>query len=187
MEKGITRELSRFAVPINLGLIPKPIPIMIEGSYGSHGSGSFLNEYVNESNRYNKIICISGGVGITALLPKLLTLRDSPHKSKSTKIKLYWSSRSQSLVDSVQELFPTTVFSDPEKSCWDGIETHISVGTRLHLEEIIDTELTKSDDHTGTLVVVSGPKGMADSVRNLVTTRAKRGIVVKFIQESFEW
>ncbi|WVQ62150.1 uncharacterized protein L199_000288 [Kwoniella botswanensis] len=182
MEKGITQSLSHHSLPLSSTSVPTPIPILIEGSYGSyHGHGNFLNEYLDYSAEYRNILCIAGGVGITAILPKLFTVSRSPWRSTDASIKLYWSVRTRPLVDAVEDLLPKGGNEDR----WGNIQTSVSVGNRLHLEEIVDTELGSAGK--GTLVVVSGPRGMADTVRKLVIAKAREGVLVKFVQESFDW
>ncbi|OCF55416.1 hypothetical protein L486_06899 [Kwoniella mangroviensis CBS 10435] len=182
MEKGITQSLSHHSLPLSSTSVPTPIPILIEGSYGSyHGHGNFLNEYLDYSAEYPNILCIAGGVGITAILPKLSTVAQSPWRSTDGSIKLYWSVRTRPLVDAVEDLLPKGGNEDR----WGDIQAHIAVGTRLHLEEIVNIELGSAGK--GTLVVVSGPRGMADTVRKLVTAKAREGVLVKFVQESFDW
>ncbi|WWC58686.1 uncharacterized protein I303_101230 [Kwoniella dejecticola CBS 10117] len=198
IEKGITSELSQFAIS-SLSSAPAPIPrklklpILIEGPYGTRTNNSdFLNEYINDSAKYPKIVCIAGGVGITAVLPKLQVAVSSPLRTSKGPVKLYWGARTRNLIDAVEDLIATKDSQDGSesesesgKNSWGDIQTHFQVGTRLHLQEIVDDELKEGEK--GTLVVVSGPKGMANEVRRSVITKAKQGIIVKFVQESFDW
>ncbi|WVW82351.1 hypothetical protein I302_104358 [Kwoniella bestiolae CBS 10118] len=179
VEKGITEALSHLAHPRDSQGVPRSIPILIEGSYGT-------SSLFERSHKYSKAIAIAGGVGVTALLPKLVDHVSSPSETQlrtQGKVKLFWSVRTEPLVHAVQGM----VGQDK----WDKIDSDIVIGSRLHLEEILDSELPEKAENGGEreriLVLVSGPRGMADEVRRLVTSKARRGINVRFEQESFDW
>lgn len=124
--------------------------VLIEGPYGSHED---LSEYAN-------LICIAGGVGVTACLPYL---RAHPgHK------RLYWGSRSQALIDSLATLTQNL-----------SIET--SVHKRLDIRSILEGQ-----DGGDLAVVVSGPPTMMDETREIVCQLSQHRRM-KFIAESFSY
>jgi len=126
------------------------VRVLIEGPYGSHED---LSEYTN-------LVCIAGGVGITACLPYL---RAHPgHK------RLYWGSRSQALIDSLASLTQNL-----------SIET--SVHKRLDIRSILEGQ-----DAGDLAVVVSGPPAMMDETREIVSQLSKYRRI-KFIAESFSY
>lgn len=146
----------------------KTLPCLVESSYGNnifgdHGSAG-LSSHPN-------LICIAGGVGITAMLPYL--------RGHVGRTKLYWGVRKQSLVDAMRDTLDVT-------AC----EIEVSQGRRLDLPSILEREIRKGADlGVGTAVVVSGPAGMADDARNIVSrlARKERGVVVAYVEESYSW
>ncbi|OTA76431.1 hypothetical protein M434DRAFT_402510 [Hypoxylon sp. CO27-5] len=121
------------------------LPVLIEGPYGNH-------DYLLE---YPTLICIAGGVGVTAVLPYM--------RAHPSHAFLYWSSRTQALVDLTKPLTHS-------------FHMEVVVGRRLDLRNILESQLDNF------AVVVSGPPGMMDEVREIVgkVARKKR---IKFIAE----
>jgi len=127
------------------------VKVLIEGSYGRH---EILSEFPT-------LLCIAGGVGITACLPYL---RAFPGNAT-----LHWGSRSQALVDSL------TSFSK-----FPAINIDAVVGKRLDLISILGNQ---QGDFA---VVVSGPPEMVDEVRKIVSKLARKKRI-KLVTESFYW
>lgn len=125
------------------------IEILVEGSYGKF----------QDLSSYPTLICIAGGVGITACLPYL---RMHPGNTR-----LYWGSRSEALVNSIKPLI-------------QNFHTEFKIGQRLDLEYILEEQ---GDNYA---VVVSGPGSMMDEVREIVSrlARTKR---IMLVPESFSW
>jgi hypothetical protein len=131
------------------------IPVLVEAPYCAPAD---LSEYSN-------IIAITGGVGITAILPLV--------RAHTGRVKLYWGSRTQTLID---EMFTLLV----------GVEKEVFVGKRMNITHILENEL--KGETSQTVVVVSGPASMADDVRNEVNRlRRSEKISVKLVEESFTW
>ena len=59
------------------------LPVLVDSAYGPH----------EDLSEYSLLICIAGGVGITACVPYL-----RPHPSST---KLFWGPRSQGIVDAM--------------------------------------------------------------------------------------
>ena len=154
------------------------VPVLIESSYGHEASCS------HPTADFPNTICIAGGVGITAVLPTL-SQGLSLHASQGSN-KLFWGVRDEALVDAVESLI-ADVHVDGEsgvKTWARHVETHVVVGQRLNLREILEQELSSG---IGTTVLVSGPEGMADDVRNIVSGLGRGTAVVRFVEESFSW
>ncbi|CAG8418511.1 unnamed protein product [Penicillium salamii] len=148
------------------------LPVLIESApsnpLGTAGHYQPTAEYPNT-------ICIVGGVGITAILPFLLS--QSSIRTMGARTKLYWGSRSQALVDSVRsEVGPQ----------WSHIDQEVSVGQRFDIKEVLSDELLRSGS-TGTTIMVCGPPSMSDDVRFHVVAFGRHGARVRLAQESFGW
>jgi hypothetical protein len=141
------------------GLLRKRIslPVLVEASYG----------VPQNLDRYPLLLCIAGGVGITAILPYLHS-----HKGHT---KLFWGSRSATLVSALREEIK-------------GLEGETLVGKRLFIKLILQREFVKIGDAVDVTVVVSGPKGMGHEVREFVCEVAKRRSgEVRLVDENFGW
>lgn len=125
------------------------IKVLVEGSYGKH----------KDLSNYRTLICIAGGVGITACLPYL---RLHPGNTR-----LYWGSRSEALVNSLKPLIQNF---NPE----------IRIRQHLDLASILEEQ---GDDYA---VVVSGPGSMMDEARDIVS-RLARTKHITLVTESFSW
>jgi hypothetical protein len=116
---------------------------------------------------YPVLICVAGGVGITSILPFL-------HAHQGTT-RLYWGSRSQGLVNALRDEIR-------------GYNGEISVGRRLFVKLVLQREFSRVDGGTPVAVVVSGPKGMCEEVREFCCEIAgKRRGEVRFLDENFSW
>lgn len=124
----------------------------------SYGSLHSLRAHPN-------LIAIAGGVGVVTVLPLLKV-----HPGRS---KLYWGLRTPGLSD---ELNDDLV----------GVDKEVFVGQRMDVQAILEQELA-GDRAKGAVVVVSGPSGLADDVRAVVSElgRKKDAWVVKLVDESF--
>ncbi|KAG2011153.1 metalloreductase [Coprinopsis cinerea AmutBmut pab1-1] len=166
-----------------------PLPVIIESSYHA-------NPAMRDLAHCTTLLCIAGGVGITAIVPIVKSF-------SGPRTRLAWGMRTESLLVAVEPELKTL----NERS----VEVETSVGRRLDLGRILREEMrlverhSHSGDHgkeeaagssstsgveaVGDLgVVVCGPTGMADEVRNLVAELApqsRRGVV--FVDEAFSW
>lgn len=151
------------------------LPVLIESAYGPP----------EDLSEYPLLICIAGGVGITACIPYLRA-----HPGASTK--LYWGVRSRGIVDAMAGSLV-------------GVEKECFVGERMDVGEVLRRELgggvggmdggmEEGDEGQGVgegeaVVMVSGPCGMADQVREVVCEMRKRGRGrgIRLVEESFGW
>ena len=132
------------------------LPVLVESAYGPH----------EDLSEYSLLICVAGGVGITACIPHL--------RAHPGSTKLFWGVRSQGIVDAMA---PSLT----------GVEQKTYIGKRMNISEVLRKEL--SDSATTAVVLVSGPSKMADEVRCVVSElgRQQSGIKVKLIEEAFSW
>jgi hypothetical protein len=68
---------------------------------------------------------------------------------------------------------------------WGDVDVQISIGDRFNLRTVIDGDI--SAGRGGTTVLVCGPAGMADEVRDIVTGLGRHGATVRLVEESFTW
>lgn len=177
---GLTSLLSRKLMST------RGIPVLVEGSYGT--AGSFMQDgHPTPTHQYPNLICIAGGVGITGVLPALdhFNVTGRPLGQR----KLYWGVRTMPLVHSVEGMLGYDCGNAMERS-WGDVGVTLSVGLRLNLRMILDSELRQQEG--GTTVVVCGPAGMADDVRYIVSALGRHSgdngpILVKLVVENFTW
>lgn len=133
------------------------LPVFVEASYGTHVDTSHAPH----------LVCIVGGIGITAALPYL---RSHPGSSK-----LYWGVRSAGIVHAVDD------------ELLRNVDKEVFVGSRMNVGEVIREEIAYAGEG-GVTVVVSGPGGMADEARKAVTEMGRGGRVnVRLVDEAFSW
>lgn len=148
----------------------KTLPVLVESSYGH----SLLHDQHGDLDKYPTVVCIAGGVGITAVLPIL-----AKHAGNR---KLYWGLRNRGLLDAAQDMFDSHALA--------GVERHVSVGERLDLQRCLEREIGCAEKgEEKIVVVVSGPAGMADEVRTTVARLAKscKRAEVMFVEECYSW
>jgi hypothetical protein len=124
---------------------------------------------------YPTLICIAGGVGITALLP---VLRSHSCIGRSA---LYWSTHSEALVEAVE--------LDALRHAH--VDVQVKIGERWDVHAIVRAEARNGVGKGDVVVMVSGPNGMADAVRAAVVRvnlalLSKRGRV-RLVEECFSW
>jgi hypothetical protein len=164
-QTGITKALAKRA-SISPGQSTK-VRVLIEGPYPHSG------RVASALAHCSRVVCIAGGVGITGCLPHIT--------SSDKNVMLFWSSRKASLPNEVVPLFghlPSNVH----------VET--TVGERLDLNSILTRELTMRNDGGVVGIIVCGPPGMADDVREKVTWLAryhKSASPYMLLDESFSW
>ena len=133
------------------------LPVLVESSYGRH----------EDLSEYPSLVCIAGGVGVTAVMPYL-------HLHPGLK-KLYWGVRNDGII---KALGPSL----------RGIAKHLFVGKRMVLRDVLEEAICDARPD-GVAIVVSGPSGMADEVRVLAGElgRKKSLVNIKLVEESFSW
>ncbi|RFU74983.1 ferric-chelate reductase fre2 [Trichoderma arundinaceum] len=170
---------------------PAGIPVLVEASYGP-GMTFLQDEEVVPTCEFPNILCIAGGVGVTAVLPILNRTNHLMHPIGATK--LYWGVRTQPLVHAVEEMLGVgrnkgDVMKDVEEKLWGNVQVTVSVGQRLDLRTVIETEL--KSQRGGTTVVVCGPPEMADEVRCIVSGISRHATekepVARLAVECFSW
>ncbi|KAJ4295254.1 hypothetical protein N0V90_007265 [Kalmusia sp. IMI 367209] len=133
------------------------LPVLVESSYGTH----------IDTSCFPHLVCIVGGIGITAVLPYL---RSHPGSSK-----LYWGVRSAGIVHAVDD----ELLRD--------IDKEVFVGSRMNIRDVLREEVVFAGAG-GTTVLVSGPGGMADEARMVVSEIGRKSKVnVRLVDEAFSW
>jgi hypothetical protein len=126
---GVTKELR----------MRKTVPVLVESSYGE--SMLFSQEHVLDS--HPNLVCIVGGVGITAVAP-ILAKHLGPKK-------LYWGVRTPGLVEALQDIWDDDAYA--------GVGRHVTIGERMDLQDILGREIC-GDNGVGTTIVVSGKQSV---------------------------
>ena len=143
------------------------LPVLVEGSYGS--------AMPLQLSQCSSLLCIAGGVGVSAVLPLL-------HEAGLRDARLCWGMRNASLLEA---------FKDEIASLSPAVQVETSIRTRLSIADIVKEELCGIRGGAGPVgVVVCGPPGMADDVRLAVTKLARNGSVrrgVVLLDETFAW
>ena len=162
-----------------------PIPVLVEGSYGVESRNLFPHNQVRADASYPHIVCIAGGVGVTAVLP---ILEDAQSLGKPIgDVKLYWGSRSQALVDAVSSSITSRSVGPDGGIRWGVADVQLSIGERMDVRSILEAEINERKVG-GTTVVVCGPAAMADEVRCTVAALGRHsGVAVRLVEESFDW
>lgn len=167
------------------------IPVLVEASY-DHGMAFLQGHEIIPTCEFPNILCIAGGVGITAMLPILDRANNLSRPIGTTK--LYWGVRTRPLMGAVEEMLhvrkeKTSEMKDIEEKRWGSVEVIVSIGHRLDLQTLTQTELKSQIG--GTTMVVCGPPEMADEVRCIVLGisrhATKGGPVARLVVECFSW
>lgn len=162
---GVTKQLAhRIQTASNA---PVRLRVVIDGPYPSGPS--------TELSQCSDIVCIAGGIGITAVLPFLRSFPSPRHG------KLFWGCRQQGLVNALEAELTSLPAS---------INVVTSVGQRLALADILQRELTPTLADKGLVaLVVCGPPAMADEVRHCLHLLATANAIRPFIlcDEAFSW
>ncbi|KAL1598964.1 hypothetical protein SLS60_008109 [Paraconiothyrium brasiliense] len=133
------------------------LPVFVESSYGTHVDTSHLPH----------LVCIVGGIGITAVLPYL---RSHPGSSK-----LYWGVRSIGIVHAVDD------------ELLKNVDKVVFVGSRMNIRTVVQEEAAFAGEG-GITVLVSGPGGMADEARVVVSEIGRQGKAsMRLVDEAFSW
>lgn len=167
--KGLTKTLAArlLAAPADAGGQRRiTLPVLVESSYHA-------NPAMHDLVHCSTLLCIAGGVGVTAVLPIMRSF-------EGAKIRLAWGMRNECLIPVVEPQL-----RELRRNPAVHIETR--VGERLQLLDLLKEEVEKEGE--GALgIVVCGPTGMADEVRYAVAELAfkvKRAVI--FVDEAFSW
>ncbi|KAF2738963.1 ferric reductase-like protein transmembrane component 4 [Polyplosphaeria fusca] len=133
------------------------LPVLVESSYGAHA----------ETAELPHLVCIVGGIGITAVMPYL--------RAHPGSCKLYWGVRSEGIVHAIDDELLST------------IDKEVFVGGRMNIREVLTDEIAFAG-RGGVTIVVSGPSSMADETRFVVSEigRCKKANI-RLIDEAFSW
>jgi len=162
MPQGITFFMRTRAGTTGLLRKRQRLPVLVEASYGPP----------EDLALYHHLICIAGGVGITAVLTHL---RMHTRANGPGSARLYWGNRSRGLVHALHD----------DVSPFGG---EIAYKTRLDIPSILRREFERVGEEESVAIVVSGPKSMADEVRRVICEIGKsRKGDIKLVDEAFGW
>lgn len=146
------------------------VKVLIDGSYHSNAH--------QQLHGCAALLCIGGGIGITALLPLLQSFR-----GEATCSHLFWGTRKRDLIDGLAPEIASLTAA--------GVEVETTVGKRLDLDAILRKEMVWAGSEQGKLgIVVCGPASMADDVREKVARFSKETLTRRpfvFVDEAFSW
>ncbi|KAF6763717.1 metalloreductase [Ephemerocybe angulata] len=125
------------------------LPVLVESSYHS-------NPATHDLAHCSTLLCIAGGVGITAVLPIMRSF-------EGVRTRLAWGMRNEYLLHAVDPQLKE-LKHDPS------VQIETRVGERLPLFDLLKEEMENEGE--GALgIVVCGPTGMADEL----ASKAKKG------------
>ncbi|KAF4966680.1 hypothetical protein FSARC_5669 [Fusarium sarcochroum] len=143
--------------------------VVVEGPY--HHSGHISPQLAQCSD----LLCIAGGVGITACLPYV-------RQGASGSTKLFWSSRKKGLV---------TALTPALANLSGSVQVETVVGERLDLRGILTKELVLGTNDAGPLaIVICGPPSMADQAREEIVEIMRTKTLCRayvLLDEAFSW
>jgi hypothetical protein len=141
--------------------------VLVEGPYNHSG------RIASQLKSCKSILCIAGGVGITGCLPYT--------KYDNKDIRLFWSNRKPDLADEMAPILAQLTAN---------VQLETTVGQRLDLESILRKELLSDIDGGLLAIIVCGPPGMADEVREKITWLARFNTLSRpylLLDEAFSW
>ncbi|SPO04648.1 related to FRE1 - ferric (and cupric) reductase [Cephalotrichum gorgonifer] len=142
--------------------------ILIDGPYDHSGRVS------SQLAQCTGVLYIAGGVGITACLPYIA-------QSGAKDSKLFWSVRQTGLATALEP----TLAALPSN-----VRVETTVGQRLDLDALLGQEMVGAKNEGPLAIVVCGPPGMADDVRQKVVSFAKANVLGRpyvLLDEAFSW
>ncbi|KAF5613133.1 FRE1-ferric (and cupric) reductase [Fusarium subglutinans] len=142
--------------------------VIVEGPY--HHSGDISPQL----SHCKDILCIAGGIGITACLPYL-------RQGASGNTKIFWSSRKKGLITAL-----TSALTDLPRS----VKVETVVGERLDLRGILTQELIGAPGDGALAIVMCGPPGMADEVRRDIVEIVRSNALCRayvLLDEAYSW
>lgn len=171
--KGITKSLQRQLQFERHGKIP--IDVTMEGPYGHQANLQHVD----------RILCIGGGIGITALLAyvQYYTAARKSGTIKARRLVLAWSYRESELGDLVRQMLPKDaglLGVDLMFKCTSNSDTL----ERLQVADVVEIE---AQGIKRLAVIVCAPGGLADEVRREVVANIGGATVIDLHEDSFAW
>ena len=203
------------ALLADLAKKPQPVPLLIEGPYGS------AKHFPDFASNFDYVLMVAGGVGATFTMP---IYRDLISKGEDDMVRFIWSTKNyadsqwgvEALLEQCEGIFPdgfepyetqknTTSIANRSRKVDESIELLEREGLlgdeRASLEEntegnhrpdipnIVDQTFTYSciGNEGRVAVLVCGPKGLERSVRREVGRWVGKGRDVFWHAEEFGW
>lgn len=146
------------------------LPVLLDGPYPNNRPGAVL--------RCDRVLIITGGIGITGVLPWAAASR------QQANVRLCWSVRVGDGERLVEALRPALEAAVPAAE-----DREVRVGRRFDPRELIEAEVRAGWRRIG--VVVCGPGGLCDDVRAAVAEIGRReashGVVLELEVDAYSW
>lgn len=143
-------------------LTPTPsLLTLVEGPYSSQHANSLFTA--------DRLVVVAGGIGITGAFPYIWGSLNS---------KLYWSVKTTN-EPLLQEFDGAIGNSNAERD--------VRVGERFVMKDVLAKEVEVLGGKGRLGVVVCGPAGMCDELREAVVEVCRRGVAVELHVEAFVW
>lgn len=183
---GVTAKLAKRVTSAGGSAETVRLGVVVEGPY--HHSGG---DVARQLAQCSSCLFIAGGVGITAVLPYLMAMRQGA-AARAPPARLFWATRKEGLAAVVAPALAALPGS---------VAVETVVGQRLDLDGILEKALAErgrgleagegEGDGDGPLgIVVCGPPGMADHVRYKVVQLSRNGSAKRpymLFDEAFGW
>jgi predicted ferric reductase len=165
---------------------PVPVDALIEGPYGQ----------AHPVHKSNLIVCIAGGVGITAILgyvsafveAQRMAGEETAQGSMAERMVVAWSAKELGLIDAVRGMIPIDAEARGLELMFacTGRGPREDENRRIDIGQVIQAE-TQGLRKRKLAVVSCGPGGMADVVRMEVVKSLRQGYNVELFEEAFAW
>jgi predicted ferric reductase len=170
--KPSVRAVKRSRPVVGLTLYVRKSTGMTKSLRADHGlltllEGPYPNNSTKDVLRCDRLLLISGGIGITGILP---------FTSNHWNVKLAWSVKESArcLVDDLEGALSGVVDKD------------IKIGSRTDVKQLLVEEMEAGWERVG--VIVSGPGGLCDDVRAAVVAAGKLGKTEFELEvEAYSW
>lgn len=129
--------------------------------------GPYRNNLTREVLRCDRLLLISGGIGITGLLPFV---------NNHWNVKLAWSVKESA----------RCLVEDLDGALGPVADKEVRIGSRLDVRQLLEEGINAGWERVG--VVVCGPGGLCDDVRAVVAAAGKLGKMEFELEvEAYSW
>ncbi|KAF2791559.1 hypothetical protein K505DRAFT_419063 [Melanomma pulvis-pyrius CBS 109.77] len=129
--------------------------------------GPYPNNYTREVLRADRLLLISGGIGLTGILP---------YVNNHWNVKLAWSVKESA----------RAVVTDLSGALSAVVDKDIRIGSRFDVQQLLQDEISAGWRRVG--VVVCGPAGLCDDVRAAVSAAARHSKTEFELEvEAYSW
>jgi hypothetical protein len=184
-----------------------PVTVSTEGPY-THSPAALHGSDV--------VLCLAGGVGVTALLGYVKAYAEHPQSRQSTigkeshqtgskrhirpqRMIFAFSARQNGLINEIRQLLPSDSHAEEGRGlevrffCTDRSTTGSTQGDacitmgRMDIQEMISAEARTTGRKNKLTVISCGPAEMADEVRKVTASCVRKGHWIELVEEAFAW